>query len=154
MTRFLLLCHAVASVFLLGAVTHQAFAVRRATSGEASFLDAFRRVQAARYARPIAALLLAATALGALVYPAFRVGVRTASFEAADPRAAGLFELKEHFAALALAVLPAYAMLWRRPEPAHDRFSRAARGALTAFVAAACWWSFLVGHVLNNIKGL
>jgi hypothetical protein len=48
-------------------------------------------------------------------------------------------------------LLPAYLYFWRMPlDPAHD----GARRALTWTLAVIAWWSFLAGHVLNNIKGL
>ena len=65
-------------------------------------------------------------------------------------QALGLFDLKEHFVAIGLALLPAYWVCWRQPradEPARTR------AALTSILAFIVWWSFLIGHVLNNIMG-
>ena len=62
----------------------------------------------------------------------------------------GFFDLKEHFAAIGLALLPAYWVCWRRPladEPAQTRT------ALTSILAFIVWWGFLSGHVANNIMG-
>jgi hypothetical protein len=155
MTRFLLLLHAVASVFLLGAATHQAFAACWPGRAEGhGFTNAFRKVPGRSFAAPTLFLFLATAALGAWLYPAFRVDVRAAVLDVQYPWATSLFELKEHFAAIGLCLLPAYWSLWSRKEEDHDASSRAARGALTALLAFACWWSFAVGHVLNNIKGL
>jgi len=50
-----------------------------------------------------------------------------------------------------VGMLPAYALYWRtplRPEQATTR------RYLTWILAFLVWWSFIVGHVLNNIKGL
>jgi hypothetical protein len=33
------------------------------------------------------------------------------------------------------------------------RRSRATRVALTSILAFIVWWSFLIGHVVNNIRG-
>jgi hypothetical protein len=65
--------------------------------------------------------------------------------------AIGLFELKEHFAGLGLALLPYYAYTWK-PELATTL--RADRLLITLILAFVVWWDFLVGHVLNNIRGL
>jgi hypothetical protein len=80
----------------------------------------------------------------------FRVDVRPDLERARHWTALGLFDLKEHFVAIGLALLPAYWVCWRRPradEPARTR------AALTAILAFIVWWSFLIGHVLNNMKG-
>jgi hypothetical protein len=61
----------------------------------------------------------------------------------------GFFDLKEHFIAIGLALLPAYFVCWRQSRPA----STCARTALTSLLAFIVWWSFLVGHVMNNVKG-
>ena len=63
----------------------------------------------------------------------------------------GLFEIKEHFAAVGLGLLPTYWLFWRQPLVPQQA---TARRALTWLLAFIVWWNFLVGHVLNNIKGL
>ena len=70
--------------------------------------------------------------------------------ELETPAAMGSFELKEHFAVIGLAVLPAYWYFWRLPLA--DEHARA-RKALTAMLAFITWWNFLVGHVVNNFRG-
>ena len=80
----------------------------------------------------------------------FRVDIRPSLERAGHWQALGLFDLKEHFVSIGLALLPAYWVCWRRPradEPARTR------AALTAILAFIVWWSFLIGHVLNNIMG-
>ena len=63
----------------------------------------------------------------------------------------GVFETKEHFAAVALGLLPAYWLAWRAPLLP----SRAVtRKYLTWMLAFVVWWSFVVGELLNNIKGM
>ena len=54
------------------------------------------------------------------------------------------------FVAIGLALLPAYWMCWRRPRA---RESTRPRAALTSILAFIVWWSFLIGHVLNNMRG-
>jgi hypothetical protein len=64
--------------------------------------------------------------------------------------AEGAFELKEHFAAIGLGLLPAYWYYWRASlAPEHAR----TRAVLTSILAFVVWFSFLVGHVVNNIRG-
>jgi hypothetical protein len=88
--------------------------------------------------------------LGATLYLYFRVDVRPELERAAHWPALGVFDIKEHFVSIGLALLPAYWICWRRPladEPAHTRI------ALTSILAVIVWWGFLVGHVLNDIMG-
>jgi hypothetical protein len=62
----------------------------------------------------------------------------------------GAFELKEHLVTIGLGLLPVYWYLWKN---ARDVASDSARKWLTAVLAAICWYAFLVGHVLNNVRG-
>jgi hypothetical protein len=62
----------------------------------------------------------------------------------------GTFELKEHFAVVGLAILPAYWHFWRLPLADEHRRTRM---GLTAVLAFIVWWNFLVGHVINNVRG-
>jgi hypothetical protein len=94
---------------------------------------------------------LACALLGAIVYLHFRVAVRPDLERGGHWPALGFFDLKEHFAAIGLGLLPAYWVCWRRPLP--DESGRA-RAALTAILSFIVWWSLLVGHVVNNVMGL
>jgi hypothetical protein len=148
----LLILHSLVAVALLGAITHQAIAVRRAPgAGNESFAARYRSVDASAYAGAIVLLYAAVSLIGACLYPSYRMIVRPIlelnNFRVAN----GAFELKEHFAALGLLMLPAYWAAWRKPLLAEYA---AARTGLTWVLAAIIWWNFLVGNVLNNIKGL
>ena len=151
MTTTLLIIHGLVAVALLGAITHQALATwapARARPG--SFFGRFRGVPSASFANTIVVLYALSALLGAIVYLYFRVDVRPDLERAGHWRTLGLFDIKEHFVAIGLALLPAYWFCWRKPregEPAR------ARTALTSILAFIVWWSFLVGHVANNIRG-
>ncbi len=151
MTTALLIVHGLLAVALLGAITHQtASAWIPARKPAGSFVDRFRAVPATSYAGAIVVLYLLTAALGAIIYPEYRMSIRVV-LEQLELRAQnGAFELKEHFAVVGLAVLPAYWAFWRQPpDAAHAR----TRAILTALLAFIVWWNFLVGHVLNNIRG-
>jgi len=83
-------------------------------------------------------------------YLYFRVDVRPQLERDAHFSALGLFDLKEHFVSIGLGLLPAYWVSWRQPL-AEDL--RSTRAALTAIFAFVVWWSYLIGHILNNILG-
>lgn len=144
----LLIAHGLLAVGLLGAITHQAAAVLIPASRPAgSFVGRFRAVPGPSYANAVVVLYLCTALLGAVIYAEYRIGVRTVVEQLGMWPAQGAFELKEHFAAIGLGLLPAYWYQWRMPE--HTR----TRVILTALVAFIVWWNFLVGHVVNNIRG-
>lgn len=151
MTIFLLILHGLLAVALLGAITHQAIAAWIPAGQPAnSFVARARRVSAPAYTGAIVVLYILTMALGAFIYAEYRVSIRIV-LEQLEVRAVnGSFELKEHFAAIGLGMLPAYWFYWRRPlNPGHARI----RAALTLVLAFIVWWAFLVGHVVNNIRG-
>ena len=53
--------------------------------------------------------------------------------------------------AIGLALLPAYWISWR--ETCADPSSPTPAAALTLILAFIVWWSFVIGHVMNNIMG-
>jgi hypothetical protein len=151
MATALLIVHGLVAVALLGAITHQTLATwapARARPG--SFFSRFRAVPSAGYANAIVVLYAFAALLGAIVYLYFRVDIRPDLERAGHWQALGLFDLKEHFISIGLALLPAYWVGWRRPRAEEPDRTRA---ALTAILAFIVWWSFLIGHILNNIMG-
>jgi hypothetical protein len=144
----LLIVHGLFAVALLGAITHQAAAVLLPAGRPAgSFVGRFRAVPGPSYVNAIVVLYLVTAVLGGVLYTEYRIGVRTVVEQLGMWSAHGAFELKEHFAAIGLGLLPAYWYYWRfTGEPR-------TRAMLTAFLAVIVWWNFLVGHVLNNIRG-
>jgi hypothetical protein len=150
MITTLLILHGLLAVALLGAITHQAFSTTQ-RSPVPSFVGRFRAVGAAHYTNAIVMLFIVTSLFGALLYPPYRLDVRP-TLEDLDMRAAnGVFEIKEHLAAIGLGLLPAYWFFWRASPTVE---SVVARRYLTWILAFAIWWNFLIGHVLNNIRGL
>lgn len=144
----LLIAHGLLAVGLLGAITHQAAAVLLPASRPAgSFVGRFRAVPGLSYVNAIVVLYVSTALLGAIIYAEYRIGVRTVVEQLGMWPAQGAFELKEHFAAIGLGLLPAYWYYWRSPEQTRTR------SVLTAILAFIVWWNFLVGHVVNNIRG-
>jgi len=147
----LLIIHGLVAVALLGAITHQTIAAWVPTrSRPGSFFGRFRAVTAGSFANAVVVLYAVSALLGAVVYLPFRVDIRPDLERAGHWQALGLFDLKEHFVAIGLALLPSYWVCWRRQHI--DEQSRTP-AILTLIVAFIVWWSFLVGHVLNNIMG-
>jgi hypothetical protein len=151
MVTALLIVHGLVAVALLGAITHQALASWAPEGARPGpFFGRFRTVPAASFANAVVVLYLASALLGGIVYLYFRVDIRPGLEQAGHRQTLGLFDIKEHFVSVGLALLPAYWVCWRRPRA--DESARI-RAALTAVLAVIVWWSFLIGHVLNNLRG-
>lgn len=152
MIVFLLILHSLLAVALLGAITHQTISAwAPANRGVASsFIGRMRAVPATSYVNAIVVLYALTALLGAIIYPSYRLNVRIVLEQMQLHIPNGAFELKEHFVALGLGMLPAYWYFWRAPQATEYARTRAVLTALLAFIV---WWGFLVGHVLNNIRG-
>ena len=147
----LLILHGLWAVALLGAITHQAIGVWMPASGtRGSFVARMRGVSTHAYVNAIVVLYVLTAILGGLIYPAYRLSVRVVLEQMQLLWQNGSFELKEHFVAVGLGMLPAYWYFWREPLLQEHARTRAVITALLAFIV---WWSFLVGHIVNNVRG-
>jgi hypothetical protein len=151
MTMYLILLHGLLAVVLLGGITHQAVAVAWPSRSKSGIANAYRSTNSSVYTNANIVLYLATAILGGIIYPVYRVGVRTFLENARLMAATGSFELKEQFIAVGLGMLPLYWLLWNRPP---ESGARPARIAVTLILCAIVWYGFLVGHILNNIRGL
>ncbi len=145
----LLVVHALAAIALLGATTHDAVLVigfLRGRFGRAGLERLYVRIQLVAY--------LATFALGAVVYPAYRIYVRAAVFDRWAPWASNLFDIKENFAALGLPVVMAYAWLRSRFDPRKDVAWRPLYAVLGLTAAALVWFQTVAGLVLVAERGL
>lgn len=145
----LLIIHGLFAVALLGALTHQAMgAVWPRKPGQTDFVARFRGVNGVGYTNAVVVLFVITFILGGIVYTVYRIEVRPPLEALQDLPTVGLFELKEHFLAMGLGMLPAYWYFWkRRPE------QRMTRTMITVILALIVWWSFIVGHIVNNVRG-
>jgi hypothetical protein len=151
MITFLLIVHGLLAVVLLGGITHQALSVAWPSRSKAGIVRSFRAVSGSVYTNANIVLYLATAILGGTIYPVYRVSVRTYLENARLNPAVGSFEIKEQFISVGLGMLPLYWLLWRRPPEAD---AKSARIAVTLILCFIVWYAFLVGHVLNNIRGL
>jgi hypothetical protein len=147
----LLIIHGLIAVALLGSITHQTAAACWPATKGGSFVSSFRAVAGARYTIANIILYVTVGVLGAIIYPTYRLAVRPYLESARLTALNGSFEVKEQFVAVGLGMLPLYWLVWRTPLEAK---LGAARAAITAMLCFIVWYSFLVGHVLNNVRGL
>jgi hypothetical protein len=146
-----LIIHGLLAIALLGALTHQAasvlFPVHRPPGG---FVTRFSAVKGAGYATAVCVLWIVTFIAGAFIYTKYRIYVRVPIERAGYWKTQGFFELKEHLVTIGLVMLPAYWYLWKNASaPAYA----SARKWVTVVLAGFCWLGFLVGHVLNNVRG-
>jgi hypothetical protein len=146
----LLIIHGILAVLLLGATSHQAIgAVWPVSKRSPGFVSALRSTSGATYTNAIVVLFVATAILGSIVYPTYRVNVRPVLQEYKLFRPEGSFELKEHFVAIGFMLLPAYWYFWKKASDVNHT----TRAVLTVILSLIVWWGFLVGHVINNIRG-
>ncbi len=161
MITFLLILHGLAAVVLLGGLTHQALAAiwpaRKGAGKHASpaMATSFRAVNAHLYTNTNVVLYVVTFVLGALIYPAYRLAVRTWIENARLWSISGMFEVKEQLLAIGLGMLPLYWLLWRKPadQPLDPQFATA-RAWVTGILCVVVWYSFVAGHIVNNVRGL
>ena len=149
MDTAVLIVHGICAMFLVGAITHQALGVfwpRR--PGQSGFVARMRVANSSGYVTAIMVLYVTTFLLGSYIYPIYRVFVRPPLQDLQLTYAIGLFEVKENFAAIVLAMLPSYWYFWRKaPE------FPVTRKAITAIMFATIWYNFIAGHILNNVRG-
>ncbi len=151
-TIWFLILHGLLAVALLGIVTHQAVSsLTRADKPAVGFSKRYLAVSPGLFVNAVMVAYIATFVLGSVIYPVYRLDVRIVFAEMQLGWAIGLFEVKEHWAALGLALLPLYSRLWKRSSAETDSASRT---AVTLILAVIVWFNFLVGHLLNNYRGL
>ena len=147
----LLIIHALAAVFLLGALTHQAASVLLPVRAPAKgFVARYRAVPGAGYATAVCVLWVFTFIMGAWIYTKYRVYIRIPLEELGYWKTVGFFDFKEHIVTLGLGLLPFYWYLWKNPRAAG---LAGTRRWVTVVIAAICWTVFVIGHVLNNARG-
>lgn len=151
MIVFWTILHGIVAIGLIGAVTHQGLTVWRKPAPSLHFVNRFRAVPAVRFANAIAVLYVLTFALGAYIYPTFVLDVKGAIADYGLRKTIGVFQIKEHVAVIGLVMLPVYWHFWRTVPPTE---SVQTRRFLTTLMMLSVWWSLVVGHVLNNVKGL
>jgi hypothetical protein len=147
--RVLLLLHAGGSIVLIGASTHHALQMRHYLRGR------FGREKLEKtYAKVVSVAYAATFALGALLYPSYRVYVRGAFLDRRAPAYAALFEVKETYASLVLILALALGALAWTLRPA-EAPALARLYAMTSFVVCAVvWLDVIAGILVVSVRGV
>ena len=139
LVKLALLAHAIAACVLVGAATHCALVLRNPSPSQRL---------ARLYPSVMAAAWSVAFALGALLYPRYRVEVRERFLDQHARWAAILFDVKENGA---LLLAPLVLALWARTRSIRD-----AREAskLAWAVAIASWLIALSGLLVVSVRSV
>ena len=151
MTVFLLILHGLVAIALIGAITHQGLSVWRRPSPAKAFVDRFRAVPAPGYVSAIVVLYVTDFALGAYIYPAYVLDVKASLADFGFYLDIFLFQAKEHIAVIGLLLLPAYWHYWKVTPLGELVITRR---FITTVILTAVWWNLVIGHLLNNVRGL
>jgi len=150
--KILLFVHFALAVVLLAGVSLQSVAVltlpARQTIGN---VVERAPVPAAAYTTLIVILYVLQALMGAWIYVKYRTYVRIPMEGFRHWWTVGSFEFKEHVVTMGLALLPAYWYFWR--EPQSDQHATI-RKLVTIFLAFTVWYSFVVGHIANDFRGV
>jgi len=143
----ILMAHLLITFMLVGAMTHNLLIVVKYVRGRFG-----RKKLEWLYVRVMLWSYLLVYVSGALIYPAFRVHIRAGTF---DPRGwpTGLFEVKEHWGALGMALLVVYYLLRRNCDPEQERDKLWFYVPLCVIINLIVWYKVIAGCHLSNLKG-
>jgi hypothetical protein len=149
--KILLFVHFALAVVLLAGVSLQSVAVLMPARQTVGNVVDRAPVPAAAYTTLIVILYVLQALMGAWIYVKYRTYVRIPMEGFRHWWTVGSFEFKEHVVTMGLALLPAYWYFWREPQP--DQHATI-RKWVTIFLAFTVWYSFVVGHVANDFRGV
>ncbi len=148
MYEVLLLSHLIATFALIGAASHNLWCVLRYVRGR--FV---RQATELRFMKLAMVSYVFVYFFGVFIYPAFRVYIRGEYFDEFLHWAPGLFEVKEHWAAIGLALFVVVYLLRRSFEPEREREKLFLYVPLCVIVNVIAWYTTLAGAYLTLVKG-
>jgi hypothetical protein len=145
---FLLLVHLFATFVLVGSMTHNLLIVVKYLRGKFG-----RQKLEWLYVRVSLWAYVIVYVIGALIYPAYRVYIRHDYFDPQLPWATGLFEVKEHWGAVGLAMFFVYYLLRKNFKPAEEKDKLFLYVPLCLLLNVILWYKVVVGCYLTLLKG-
>lgn len=144
----LLLVHLFVTFILVGSMTHNLLCVvdyLRGKFGRQKLEQLYVKVSLWAYT--------IVYVIGALIYPTYRIYVRHHYFDPELPWATGLFEVKEHWGALGLAMFFVYYFLRKSFQPAEEKDKLFFYVPLCLILNIILWYKIVVGCYLTLLKG-
>lgn len=141
-----LVLHAVSAGVLTGSITHLAIVLLRARQGRGNprLLRLYPSVALGAWAVTFA--------LGAVIYPTYRVRVRGAFLDALHPRLSVLFDVKENVAVMVFPLLLAVWITTRAAKPGDPPGTVATTSGWLS--AAAVWFNLLTGLLVTSVRSV
>ncbi len=147
--ELLLLVHLFATFILIGSMTHNLLCVAKYVQGKFG-----RQKQEFRYLKWSLWSYIFVYVIGAIIYPAFRVYIRGTMFDPLLPWATGLFEVKEHWGAIGLAIFVVYYFLRKNFNPQEEKEKLFyLYMPLCLILNVILWYKVVVGCYLSLLKG-
>jgi hypothetical protein len=144
----LLLAHLFATFVLVGSMTHNLLIVVKYLRGKFGWQKLeWLYVRVSLWTYTIVYVI------GALIYPAYRVYIRHDYFDPQLPWATGLFEAKEHWGAVGLAMFFVYYFLRKNFKPAEEKDKLFLYVPLCLLLNIILWYKVVVGCYLTLLKG-
>jgi len=144
----LLLAHLFATFILVGSMTHNLLIIidyLRGKFGRQRLEWLYIRVSLWAY--------IVVYIIGALIYPAYRIYIRHEYFDPQLPWATGLFEVKEHWGAVGLALLFVYYFLRKSFKPSEEKEKLYLYVPLCFMLNLILWYKIIIGCYLTLLKG-
>ena len=144
----LLLLHLFVTIVLVGSMTHNLLIVinyLRSKFGRQKLEWLYVKVSLWSY--------IIVYVIGALIYPAYRIHIRHEYFDPQLPWATGLFEVKEHWGAVGLALFFVYYFLRRSFKPAEEKEKLFLYMSLCFVLNVILWYKVIIGCYLTLLKG-
>lgn len=144
----LLLVHLFVTFVLVGSMTHNLIIVIGYLRGKFA-----RQKLELRYVKISLWSYIIVYVTGVLIYPAYKIYIRNTYFDPELPWATGLFEVKEHWGALALAFLFVYYFLRKSFRPDEEKQKLFLYVPLCFLLNIIVWYKVVVGCYLSLLKG-
>lgn len=147
--RVLLVLHAGGSIVLIGSSTHHALQMRNYIRGRFSATRLEKT-----YAKVVSVAYIATFAIGAVLYPTYRVHVRGLYLDRRAPFFSGLFDVKEVYASLTLLAAIGLGALSFTLRPAEEKHIVPIYVAMSFLVCAVVWLNVIAGLLIVSMRGV
>ena len=146
--EFLLLVHLFATFVLVGSMTHNLLIVIGYVRGKFG-----RQKLEWLYVRVSLWAYTIVYVIGVLIYPAYGARIRHPYLDQQLPWATGLFEVKEHWGAVGLAMLFVYYFLRKSFQPVEEKEKLFLYVPLCLLLNVILWYKVVIGCYLALLKG-
>lgn len=146
--EILLLVHLFATFVLVGSMTHNLLIVIGYVRGKFG-----RQKLEWFYVRVSLWAYTIVYVIGMLIYPAYGAHIRHQYFDPQLPWATGLFEVKEHWGAVGLAMFFVYYFLRKSFQPAQEKDKLFLYVPLCLLLNVILWYKVVIGCYLTLLKG-